>query len=85
MATQTGLVPLDPREAERIVDSATPGYFGRWLRIDLNSGAGDLQRLAPETLRNYLGGSGLGAAILLNEGAAEAAVKALSPVVSCTF
>lgn len=65
------------------MDSATPGYFGRWLRIDLNSGAGDLQRLAPETLRNYLGGSGLGAAILLNEGAAEA--DALAPEAALAF
>jgi aldehyde:ferredoxin oxidoreductase len=52
--------------------SRIPGYYGCYLRIDLSSGSSKRVELDETTLRGYLGGSGLGVAILLNEGAAEA-------------
>ena len=48
----------------------TPGYHGRYLRVDLSTGHSTEVILAAEFLREYLGGSGLGVALLLQEGAA---------------
>jgi aldehyde:ferredoxin oxidoreductase len=48
------------------------GYHGCYLRIDLTSGSSERIALDEELLRSSLGGSGLGVAILLQEGAVEA-------------
>ena len=49
-----------------------PGYHGCYLRIDLSVGRAERVSLPDAVLRQYLGGSGLGAALLLEEGAAAA-------------
>ena len=54
-----------------------PGYHGRYLRIDVSDGSSTPIPLNPQILRHYLGGSGLGVAIMLHERAAE--VDPLSP------
>lgn len=61
----------------------TPGYHGCYLRIDLTSGLSSRMELKEPILRESLGGSGLGVAILLNEGTAEA--DPLSPETSLAF
>jgi aldehyde:ferredoxin oxidoreductase len=43
------------------------GYHGRYLRVDLSTGAGELIPLPGEVLRRYLGGSGLGTWLLCRE------------------
>ncbi|MEX2172391.1 MAG: aldehyde ferredoxin oxidoreductase family protein [Pirellulales bacterium] len=48
-----------------------PGYHGCYLRIDLTTGSSERVAIEESVLRAYLGGSGLGVAILLKEGAAE--------------
>lgn len=48
------------------------GYHGNYLRIDASTGETQQVSLDEATLRAYLGGSGLGVRILLDEGAAEA-------------
>lgn len=60
-----------------------PGYHGQYLRVDLTTGRVDSIPIEEATLRSYLGGSGLGVAILLNEGAAS--VDPLSPEASLVF
>lgn len=47
------------------------GYHGRYLRIDVSRSAAEYVPLDEQTLREYLGGSGLGTRLLLNEGAAN--------------
>ncbi|MCE9525294.1 MAG: aldehyde ferredoxin oxidoreductase family protein [Planctomycetales bacterium] len=47
------------------------GYHGRYLRVDASSGRGEFISLQPQTLRKYIGGSGLGTWLLLREAAAE--------------
>ena len=59
------------REVEPAVNCSVPGYHGAYLRVDLAAASAQRVALAESTLRSYLGGSGLGAAILLGEGAAE--------------
>src|SRR5213592_4691244 len=46
------------------------GYHGSYLRIDVSSGAAEHVLLPEETLRQFIGGSGLGVKLLLDEGAA---------------
>ena len=58
-------------------------YHGCYLRIDLTTGLSERVPLEESLLRSYLGGSGLGVAILLREGAAEA--EPLSPEASIAF
>ncbi len=41
------------------------GYHGAYLRIDVMSGRADRVPLAEPTLRQFLGGSGLGVRLLL--------------------
>ncbi|HEX6161818.1 MAG TPA: aldehyde ferredoxin oxidoreductase C-terminal domain-containing protein, partial [Vicinamibacterales bacterium] len=53
------------------------GYHGRCLRIDLSGGAAQLVPIAETVLRQYLGGSGLGVRLLLDEGTAD--LDALDP------
>jgi aldehyde:ferredoxin oxidoreductase len=60
-----------------------PGYHGCYLRVDLTTGSSERVPLDPPFLRSYLGGSGLGVAILLAEGAATA--DPLSPEAALAF
>ncbi len=53
------------------------GYHGNYLRIDVTNGESQSVALDEATLRAYVGGSGLGVRILLDEHAAE--VDPLSP------
>jgi aldehyde:ferredoxin oxidoreductase len=46
------------------------GYHGSYLRIDVSSNTAERVPLSEETLRQFIGGSGLGARLLLDEGAA---------------
>jgi aldehyde:ferredoxin oxidoreductase len=48
------------------------GYHGHYLRIDAGTGTATRVPIDEAVLRNYLGGSGLGARLLLDEGAAIA-------------
>ena len=61
----------------------TPGYHGRYLRIDLSTGIAKSVSLETSFLRKYLGGSGLGVALLMKEGAAM--VDPLSPEAAIAF
>ena len=63
--------------------SHIPGYHGRYLRVDLSSGLATEVVLEAELLRDYLGGSGLGVALLLKEGAAV--VDPLAPEAGLDF
>jgi aldehyde:ferredoxin oxidoreductase len=49
-----------------------PGYHGCYLRIDGSTGKAARVPLADAVLREYIGGSGLGARLLLDEGGATA-------------
>jgi aldehyde:ferredoxin oxidoreductase len=46
------------------------GYHGCYLRIDVSTGTSEYVPLSDTVLRQYLGGSGLGVKLLLDEGAA---------------
>lgn len=59
------------------------GCHGAFLRVDLSSGQAQRLPLEEALLRRYLGGSGLGTALLLQEGAAEA--DPLSPEATIAF
>lgn len=47
------------------------GYHGRYLRIDVTRGTFEHVALADSVLRQFIGGSGLGVKLLLDEGAAS--------------
>jgi aldehyde:ferredoxin oxidoreductase len=53
------------------------GYHGCYLRIDVSSGSVEQVPLADAILRQYIGGSGLGVRLLLDEGCAH--LDALDP------
>ena len=59
------------------------GYHGRYLRVDVSQGQAEDVPLDPPTLRRYLGGSGLGAALLL--AAADPPADALAPEAPLAF
>ena len=59
------------------------GYHGCYLRIDVTTGAASYVPLADDVLRQYLGGSGLGARLLLDEGGATA--EPLAPEAPLVF
>ena len=59
------------------------GYHGNYLRIDVSSGRAERVPLSDTVLRQYLGGSGLGARLLLDEGGATA--DPLSPEAPLIF
>ena len=61
------------------------GYHGSYLRIELETGRASRVALDERTLRHYLGGSGLGVAILLAEGAAEAKPLAAEAALAFVF
>ncbi|MDZ4684220.1 MAG: aldehyde ferredoxin oxidoreductase N-terminal domain-containing protein, partial [Planctomycetaceae bacterium] len=60
-----------------------PGYHAQYLRVDLTTGTSRRVPLDETTLRSYLGGSGLGVALLLNEG--TAVVDPLAPEAALAF
>jgi len=47
------------------------GYHGRYLRIDLSSRTSTVVPIAEDRLRHFIGGGGLGAALLLEETSGE--------------
>ena len=59
------------------------GYHGNYLRIDVSSSRAERVPLSGTVLRQYLGGSGLGARLLLDEGGATA--DPLSPAAPLIF
>ena len=59
------------------------GYHGRYLRIDVSRASADRVPLAESVLRQYIGGSGLGVRLLLDEGGAT--VDPLSPAAPLVF
>ncbi len=59
------------------------GYHGCYLRIDLTTGSSERVPLGQATLRRYLGGSGLGVALLLREGTAT--IEPLAPEAALAF
>src|SRR5262245_54495017 len=59
------------------------GWHGRYLRVDLTYGRSESVPVGEQFLRRFLGGAGLGAAILLAEGAPE--VEPLSPPAPLAF
>jgi aldehyde:ferredoxin oxidoreductase len=59
------------------------GYHGRYLRIDASNGEAERVPLADDVLRQYIGGSGLGTRLLLDEGGATA--DPLSPEAPLVF
>ena len=59
------------------------GYHGRYLRIDVSRGTGEYVPLNEQTLREYLGGSGLGTRLLLDAGAAH--LDPLDPAAPIVF
>ncbi len=61
----------------------TPGYHGSYLRIDVSNGHAERVPLADGLLREYIGGSGLGTRLLLDEGAAT--VDPLAPDAPIVF
>jgi len=60
-----------------------PAYHGCYLRVDLTTATSEFVPLDEAVLRSYLGGSGLGVALLLREGAAT--VDPLSPAAAIAF
>jgi aldehyde:ferredoxin oxidoreductase len=59
------------------------GYHGSYLRIDVGRGSTRHVPLAESTRREYIGGSGLGARLLLDEGGAT--IDALAPEAPVVF
>jgi aldehyde:ferredoxin oxidoreductase len=59
------------------------GYHGRYLRIDVSRGSGEYVALEDRVLRQFLGGSGLGVWLLLQEEAAQ--VEPLAPEAPIVF
>src|SRR3954468_5569419 len=59
------------------------GYHGSYLRIDASTGTAARVPLADDVLRQYVGGSGLGARLLIDEGGATA--DPLSPEAPLIF
>jgi aldehyde:ferredoxin oxidoreductase len=61
----------------------TFGYHGRYLRIDVSRGTSEFVPLSDAVLRQFIGGSGLGVKLLLDEGAAD--VDPLAPEAPLVF
>ncbi|HXP85543.1 MAG TPA: aldehyde ferredoxin oxidoreductase family protein [Bryobacteraceae bacterium] len=59
------------------------GYHGCYLRIDVSSGTSERMPLPDAVLRQFIGGSGLGVKLLLDEGAAH--VDPLAPEAPLVF
>src|SRR6056297_3177376 len=61
-----------------------PGYFGRYLRIDVTNGTSEAKPIPDSVLRDYIGGVGLGTWILHQE--SDGVIEPLSaeaPLVFC--
>jgi aldehyde:ferredoxin oxidoreductase len=65
------------------LDTPPFGYHGCYLRIDVSTGNATRVHLGEETLRRFIGGSGLGAWLLLEEGRPSA--DALAPEAPLIF
>ena len=61
------------------------GYHGRYLRVDLSNNTSQSVALDEKMLRRYLGGSGLGVAILLEEGSALAGALSSDAAIAFVF
>jgi aldehyde:ferredoxin oxidoreductase len=59
------------------------GYHGCYLRVDLTSGSVERKSLSEPVLRTFIGGSGLGTRLLLDEGGAS--VDPLTPAAPLVF
>ncbi len=59
------------------------GYHGNYLRIDVSNGRGEHVPIDETVLRQFIGGSGLGARLVLDEGKAQA--DALAPEAPLVF
>src|SRR5882672_12476574 len=59
------------------------GYHGCYLRVDVTDGRGEGVSIAEDVLRQFLGGSGLGAWLLLEEG--DPAADPLAPEAPLIF
>src|ERR1700679_2093055 len=59
------------------------GYHGSYLRIDVTEGSAEHIALPEAVLRQFIGGSGLGVRLLLDEGAAHA--EPLAPEAPLVF
>jgi aldehyde:ferredoxin oxidoreductase len=59
------------------------GYHGCYIRVDVTEGTGERVPLGDDVLRHFLGGSGLGVKLLLDEGAA--CVDPLAPEAPLVF
>ena len=62
---------------------AVPGYHCCYLRVDLTTGSAERVELSQAVLRRFIGGSGLGVALLLRENAALC--DPLSPAAALAF
>jgi aldehyde:ferredoxin oxidoreductase len=62
-----------------------PGYHGAYLRIDVSDGSQRSVSIEPRVLREFLGGAGLGAWLLLGEDAARQPPLAASSVLAFVF
>lgn len=65
------------------VSDSISGYHGCYLRVDLTTGSSERVTLDESLLGRFLGGSGLGVALLLKEGAAE--VEPFAPEAALAF
>jgi len=63
--------------------SATPGYHGQYLHIDVTSGTGEFRPLEDSVLRQFVGGVGLGTYLLLQE--RQWSTDPLSPAAPLVF
>src|SRR5688572_20480063 len=68
---------------DRKKDPMPFGYHGSYLRIDVSRSTGELVPLPEKVLRQFIGGSGLGVKLLLDEGAAV--VDPLAPDAPLVF
>jgi aldehyde:ferredoxin oxidoreductase len=65
------------------VDDVPFGYHGSYLRIDVTAGSAEHVSLPEPVLRQFIGGSGLGVRLLLDEGKAHA--EPLAPEAPLVF
>ncbi len=61
------------------------GFHGQYLRVDATAGRGEFVPLAPEVFRRFLGGSGLGAYLMLTEQAAQADARSAEAPLAFVF
>ena len=59
------------------------GYHGNYLRVDLTKETAETRPIDPTILRSFIGGSGLGAHLMLSEG--QASIEPFSPASGLAF